>query len=143
MARSNPQPADDDTDHEPTYTPPNHRAMALAEHSGPVDPSDPPAATPVRLIASVGTSDEPQVLAGRTSGTGKTLTISRNGGPIHRLRAARLFSGDTITRDGYWYELYTPEQYRRRFLEALGREPTPPLPAPTHQPAGDADGGQP
>jgi hypothetical protein len=76
------------------------------------------------------------VLAGRTSGTGKTLTISRSGGPIHRLRAARLFSGDTITRDGYWYELYTPEQYRRR-LEAVGREPTPPLPAPTHQPAAE------
>jgi hypothetical protein len=54
------------------------------------------------------------------------------------IRAARVLSGDTIPRDGYWYELYTPERYQHR-LETAGHKPTPPLPVPIHQPAADTE----
>ena len=115
------------------YNPPRPTAMQLAEGSGVVDPNDPPAETPVRLLASVGTTLKPQVLAGRTSSTGKTLSITRDG-VTHRLSAAELFAGETIRRDGFWYELYTLERYQTR-REAVDMDPSDDPPAATHQPS--------
>ena len=132
MARS--QSSDDDG----TYSPPSPSRMENAEESGRVDPEDPPAETPVRLLASVGQTAKPQVLAAETSTTGKTLSITRTDGPTHRLSADELFAGETIERDGYWYELYTPDRYRRQ-LGPAGRDPSGDVPAATHRPAPPAE----
>ena len=121
------------------YNPPRPTAMRLAEGSGGVDPNDPPAETPVRLLASVGTTLKPQVLASRTSSTGKTLSITR-GGVTHRLSTAKLFAGETIRRDGFWYELYTPERYQVR-REAVDIGPSDDPPAATHQPSASTTNG--
>jgi len=128
MARSNKIAPDGSA-----YNPPRPAAMQLAEGSGEVDPNDPPAETPVRLLASVETTLKPQVLAGRTSSTGKTLSITRDG-VTHRLSAAKLFAGQTVRRDGFWYELYTPERYQTR-REAVGMDPSDDPPVATHQPS--------
>lgn len=115
-----------------TYTPPRPTAIQAAVDGSSADPKDPPAETAVRLLASIGTSDQPQVLAVETSQSGKTATIEREGGIRHRLDMTALLAGDRIERNGYWYELYTPGRYRDR----LDRTPrTADLPEATHQPA--------
>ncbi|MDH5021773.1 hypothetical protein [Halobacterium rubrum] len=114
------------------YSPPSAVDVETAPESVVADPEDPPAETVVRILASIGESESPQVLAVETSQSGKTATIGRNSGPQHRLDASTLFAGERIERGGYWYELYTPE----RFTELLGSERNAgDLPEPTHRPA--------
>jgi len=114
------------------YTPPSSVALETAADGAAADPEDPPAGEAVRILASVGESASPQVLAVETSQSGKTATIDRNSEVRHRLEMPALLSGDRVERDGYWYELYTPERYRE-LLD--GDRDVGDLPKPTHRPA--------
>jgi len=113
------------------YSPPEEVDLATAPDGVQADPEDPPAETVIRILASIGESESPQVLAVETSQTGETATIERNSGTRHRLDIPVLFAGERIERGGYWYELYTPE----RFTELLRSERDGgDLPAPSHRP---------
>lgn len=114
------------------YSPPSAVELETAPTNEDADPDHPPADTVVRLIASIGTSARPQILAIETSSTGETATVERNSGARHRLDMSTILTGGRIERDGYWYELYTPSRYAA--LLDGDRRPTD-LPEPTHKPA--------
>lgn len=111
-----------------------------------VDPKNPPEDERVLLIEGiVGVMHTPRIIEGKTSSTGKTISVERDDrGTGVRLDAKTIFNGDGEYRDATSFELYTPETMKRRQqanhapgpqagcneVNALGE-----LPDPTHRPA--------
>jgi len=116
-----------------------------------VTPDDRPASETVRIIAGIQrVMHTPEILEGRTSSTGKTITVTVREGTsnekTYRLDTETILSGGTEFRDSRTFELYTPERFRKnqRANHAPGPvagadevSDTEDLPPATHVPEAD------
>jgi len=60
----------------------------------------------------------PTIVEGQLSSTGKTISMTVNQdnpglAESYRLNAERILDGDTLSRDGRYFELYTKEDFRQ------------------------------
>lgn len=100
----------------------------------------------VLLITGVnGLMHTPEIVKGETSSTGKTISVEEDLGhrtKTHRLDTEKILEGRSEFRGGGYYELYTPESFRK--TQRANHAPGPvagadeitdsgDLPEPTHE----------
>lgn len=128
----------------------------------PVDLDDLPSDERVLVIRGIsGVMHNPSIVEGRTSSTGKTITVPKAIDPdrdddgsladsegVYRLDASTIFSDGLEIRGATTFELYTPLNYRRKQSANHGPGPQagangvsdePDIPSATHLPAPSQD----
>ena len=65
----------------------------------------------------------PRIIEGETSSTGKTIKVETEHRGTYRLDTEKILSGQSVTRKGSYFELYTKDDFRSSQNANLARGP--------------------